>query len=247
LLAGAVIFAATGVHAHEPVFSLGPHTLYEGGTGIVTTYDARKANGKTDQTPSLGLAYGITPHLQLGASVPYRITPNNDGIGDAAVALKWRFWRKYGKGWLNSAAIQGLLKLPSGKQKPGLSTGAAAYDLALTWGYESLRWYAFSTVQYATFDAGLSAKPGDVAMGALVGGSRLWIPEYEEPDLVLLVELLSGWQGAAAAESLPNTASAAGAPGFRPLHSGGIDIPVATPGGMGKRAYVQWAPEALFS
>lgn len=256
LLGTAVLLGgATVGHAHEPVFSLGPHTLYEGGIGLVGTYDARAAGGGIDQTPRLGLTYGITPHLQIGASVPYRITPRDHGVGDAAAALRWRFWRDYGKGWLHSAAVQGLLKLPSGQQKPGISTGDAAYGVALTWGYESLRWYAFGTAQYTTFDAGLVDKPGDLARGALVGGARLWIPEYEDPDLVLLVELLGGWRGATVTEdgheetgTPVGGAALAPAPGrLVPAHSGGVESPVLGAGTGGERAFLRWAPEALLS
>jgi hypothetical protein len=52
-----------------------------------------------------------------------------------------------------------------------------------------LRYYLFGTLRYVTQTAGLNGKPGDVFLYDFATGVRPWIGEYDDPDLVFLVEI----------------------------------------------------------
>ncbi|MEE8423437.1 MAG: hypothetical protein V3S49_02750, partial [Thermodesulfobacteriota bacterium] len=55
-------------------------------------------------------------------------------------------------------------------------------------GYESRRWYAFGDLRYRLNTEANNIRKGNVLNYDLVFGVRPWLTEYEQPDLVLLVE-----------------------------------------------------------
>jgi len=192
LVAVAVVLLPCGpARAHEPIFGLGPHTIYQGGVGITAGYDLTLRHGDDRVHASrLGLTYGVHEDVSLSLALPYVVLEGDadaHGFGDAVGQVKWRFWKDLAPRVIDSAALVLALQAPTGQAET--SAGNTGYLLGLTAAREHLRYYVFGTLRYASFTLGLEGKPGDVFLYDLAVGVRPWIPEYEDPDLVLLVEL----------------------------------------------------------
>jgi len=225
------LFRALPAYAHEPVFGAGPHTIFGDGSAVAIGYEQWQADTPRIRQVSLSFVHGLTPDVQLAAAVPWRKTAQSIGLGDASVGVKWRFWMRPTSGAVDGVSVSAALKLPSGKQEAGLSTGDAGYTIEMSIGHESLRFYTFASARVSMFDAGLESKPATQADGAASIGGRLWVPNYYDPDLVLLAEVLAHWSGRATAypeetgSSNSSTTSLSTtpiqAPSFRPLHTGG--------------------------
>ena len=202
------------VSAHEPLFSLGPHTIYEGGIGIEfeTEFALRstlRQNGDKISDPKdqraaslrfpIEVIYGVTPDLSLTARIPwvYRVFEQTDlgmrtrttahGLGDVSLRAKYRFWRRDRLGVQESAALVFGVKLPTGDDAAGLPLGSGAADLlfGLTAGHEGRRLYLFGDLRYRL----ATAREGDRFFYDAAIGFRPVLTGYDRPDLVLLLEM----------------------------------------------------------
>lgn len=148
--------------AHEPIFGLGPGTIFKGGVGIEAEYEREG----TAEGIATELLYGLTEDvsLTLRAFVGFR------GAKGYAGRIKWRFWKRYAPGTVDAlAVIGGAVRTPDGKTYPLVATAV---------GHESRRWYFFADIRSADkfyFDTAVGIRP--------------WLTEYLKPDLVLLTEL----------------------------------------------------------
>ena len=121
-------FAST--NAHEPVFSLGPETIYSGGVGLETEFEFEE--GEDDQLAALHyeILYGLTKNITVTLSVPQNFNRNvggksSSGLGDITFRGKYNFFRKDSLGAQHK--ITGIfgVKLPTGEDEadPPLGTG----------------------------------------------------------------------------------------------------------------------------
>ena len=177
--------------AHEPIFGVGPHTLFEGGVAAEVEVEF----GEDGLTNAYELAYGITPDLTVTASVPLvfrsEASQGRFGLGDAAVRMKWRFLRLDSLGASDAVAFVAGLKLPTGAATGEVPLGSGSEDLlaALTYGHEGRRWYWWADVRYLLTTPAGSLDRGDVFFYDAAFGVRPWLLEYDEPDLVVLAEV----------------------------------------------------------
>lgn len=184
---------AANASAHEPVFSPGPHTIFEGGfaTSASSTFQIRK-DAPTSIGLNGGVVYGVTADLDLSAGVPVAVARNADhgpstAVGDPVVQAKWRPWKVLTKGQIDSLSLIGGVKLPAGHHD--VSDGNTGYTLGATIAREHQRYYLFGSATYTTQTVGKEGtKPGDVFEYNLVTGLRPVVLEYDQPDPVLLVE-----------------------------------------------------------
>lgn len=200
------VFCTSGPgYAHEPIFGLGPHTIFKDGLGLEMEIEGEKASGKgeveKDFTIHTELIYGLTTDLSATLAVPYIIDRTSEaagvkqsssGPGDVSLRAKYRFWRKDGPGVQDAAAAVVGVKLPTADEgkTPGLGSGSTDFLLGLTAARESLLWYWFGDLRYRINTKGSSGrKAGDRFFADLAAGIRPWPPEYLRPDLVVLVEL----------------------------------------------------------
>lgn len=189
--------------AHDPVFGLGPHTVYEGGVEIIPELDAsQSASTRGQDLGFLNVAYGINANWTAGIELPWTFKENPhgqaNGLGDLGLFTKYRFWRKDGLGVVDSMAAllkvkfdtstRGANPVPSA-MKPALGTGTTDVILGLTYGHESLKWYRWASIRYRRNGHSNGRKVGDKVLVDLVGGIRLTPPEYLKPDMVWLLEL----------------------------------------------------------
>lgn len=191
-----ILLAPALAFAHDPVFGLGPHTLFRGGMEIHAEAHRERAGPEKEDELALELAYGITSDWAAGIELPYaRIEEDGaseSGGGDIGLFTKYRFWRNDMPGAQESAALFGELVLPTGddESQPRLGAGVTDAIVGLAYGYEGLEWYRWAAIRYrfnGDNDAGLDR--GDRVLADLVVGWRPELRGYYEPDTVWMLEL----------------------------------------------------------
>lgn len=183
--------------AHDPVFGLGPHTLYKGGYEIhLGALRGQSGNGEERETEyGLALKYGLTGDWVVGIELPYlsrsELAGRRSGMGDAALSTKYRFWRNDLPGAQESAAVSATAISDTGDEsgEPALGSGTTDYVLGLTYGYEARKWYRWAAVRYRLNDETGGLRRGDKVLFDLVGGLRPYPTGYLEPDTVWMLEL----------------------------------------------------------
>ena len=182
--------------AHDPVFSPGPHVLFKEGVEIHVGADRKKAGQDKFSELGLELTYGLTGDWAAGVGLPYKKAESDmnqsDGVGDALLFTKYRFWREDGLGVQKSAAVLLNVMLNNGDDKtnPPLGSGTTDILLGLTYGYESLKWYRWTSVRYrrnGENNGGL--RRGDKWFVDFALGYRATLPVYLKQDTVWILEL----------------------------------------------------------
>ena len=201
-------------YPHDPVFGIGPHVLFKGGTEAAIETHLEKAGDEKKSEVSLELVYGITGDWAAGVDLPYAYKKNNsdssNGLADIRLFSKYRFWRQDSLGLQKSAAVLLAANLNNGDETANPKLGNGANDIigGLTYGYESIKWYRWASVRYrynSENEAGLQA--GNKILLDFVAGWRPITPEYKKPDTVWLLELNTeiGEKAELDGNSLPNS------------------------------------------
>ncbi len=181
--------------AHEPVFSLGPETIWEGGVGLEMEFEFEDARG--DQLSGLHyeVIYGVTSDLSLTLELPLILELEEDGetehgLGDIELRAKYQFFKKDLPGAQHKVTGIFGVKAPSGDQdaEPALGTGTTDFLFGASYGYESRTWYHFLTGRYRLRTESGARDPGDRLFIDAAIGYRPWQREYTEWDLVVLLE-----------------------------------------------------------
>ncbi len=172
--------------AHEPLFGLGPHTIYKYGYALETEFE-KGAEGWQNQ---LALLYGLTADWAITISFPYLFENPISGIGNIMFRTKYRFYRKDLRDASKQAAIHSGLFLPSQN-----ATNTTDFFMGVSYGYESRRHYFFSGIRYRFNGTVQNIDRGDVFILDVAYGIRPWLLEYLQPDPVFLLELNGQNQG----------------------------------------------------
>jgi len=182
--------------AHDPIFGIGPHVLFKGGTEVALETHLEKAGEEKESEAGLELVYGITGDWAAGLELPYAFkkegSESSNGLADIQLFTKYRFWRKDSFGLQESAAVMFAANLNNGDENtsPKLGNGSNDFIGGLTYGYEGLKWYRWASVRYrynGENDAGFHA--GNKTLVDFVAGWRPTMPEYKKADTVWLLEL----------------------------------------------------------
>lgn len=202
--AATVVAAGPGA-AHGPLFSPGPETIWKGGTELTLGVHAERATApgseETRLEATVEAKYGLTANWEVGIDIPFASAEANrhdaDGLGDIVLRLKYQFWKRDLPGAQYKAAGLIAAKLPTGddSSRPRLGSGSTDVTAAVAVGYESRRWYWFTSAVYrANGEGGGGLEKGDRQMLSAVGGIRPVLTPYDEPDTVLMLEL--NWENA---------------------------------------------------
>ncbi len=191
--------------AHEPIFGIGPHTIYKGGVGIETEIEGGNTSSGSkkvnDYILHSEIIYGFTADLSGTLSIPIVLErreetggagQSSSGLGDASLRIKYRFWRRDRLGMQDSIAFVTGTKLPSGDddKSPRLGSGSTDFLFGLAAARESLLWYYFGDIRYRLNTVGSGGlKKGDTMFADIAIGIRPWPVEYLKPDLVVLAEV----------------------------------------------------------
>jgi len=182
--------------AHEPIFGIGPRTIWKNGFGLETEFEREREEVENVWSLREEILYGITADVALTLEIPYLLEKSDgrsqaSGFGDTMLRGKWRFYRKEVWGGIYHAAILGGVEFPTGKTS-GVALGSGSYDYftGLAGAYEGRRWLNFGAVRYRfnTADKTGFARP-DVFLYDAAVGFRPVLTEYTQPDVVLMFEV----------------------------------------------------------
>lgn len=199
-------FTSSPGYGHEPIFGLGPHTIYKGGIGLEMEFEAEHASSSDEKEKDFVLhneiIYGVTADFAVTLSLPYVLNRESEadgmiersglGLGETSLRMKYRFRRRDRRGVQDSAAFIVGAKFPTGdvNKSPRHGSGSVDFLLGLTAWRESLLWYYFGDIRYRLNRQGSAGiKAGDRLFADAAIGIRPWPADYQKPDLVVLVEL----------------------------------------------------------
>jgi len=192
-LAGLLL--ASVASAHEPVFGVGPETIYQGGVGVEVGTDFESGEGEQTYGLAYELIYGVTSRIALTLDVPQYLRREGEGrseagIGDLVLRGKWRFWTRDRLRSSDKASLILGLKLPTGRHGslPALGSGSTDPLFGLSLSHESRTWYGFGTFRYLLRTRHDGIELGDRILYDLAAGFRPWRRGYLETDVVFLLE-----------------------------------------------------------
>jgi hypothetical protein len=180
-------YFAEDASAHEPIFGLGPHTIYQYGYAFGTEFE----KGELGWANNMELIYGLTPDWAATIVAPYQFGKNGTtaGFGDMTLRTKYRFFRKDMRGASSQAALHAGIKFPTGDAGKRLGSGATDYFVGASLGYESRRHYFFTGARYHRNSTYRGLDRGDAVRFNLAYGVRPWQLEYLQPDPVFILEV----------------------------------------------------------
>ncbi|MCH7471412.1 transporter [bacterium] len=182
--------------AHEPVFSVGPETIYAGGVGIESEFEIERGDDERLLAMHYEIIYGYTKDLSLTLSIPHIIGRKlegntSSGMGDIQFRGKYALFKRDYLGAQDKVTAIFGVKLPTGRDtaEPPLGSGAIDVMLGVSAGHESRTWYRFATLRYLARNSSGGMSPGDRFMYDAAFGLRPKQSEYLEADFVALLEL----------------------------------------------------------
>ncbi len=149
--------------SHEPIFGLGPGTIFKGGIGIEAEYE----RNEKEEGVATEVLYGLTEDISL----TLRAFNGTKGFQSYGGRVKFRLWKRYAPGRIDALAV--IVGVNHSVEK-NISYGIVGTAV----GHESRRWYFFADI-----------RKGDKFYIDGAVGIRPWLTEYLKPDLVLLTEL----------------------------------------------------------
>ena len=133
LLAFALAGAAHGAH---PLNTEDTDTQGKGGWQVELNGERNKDEGVRGYQAAALLSHGLLDTLDLQVGLPWQDNGFEKGVGDAIVALKWRFWTS--EPW--SAGLRAGVTLPTGNEDKGLGNGKTTWAALVMGQYEGERW-----------------------------------------------------------------------------------------------------------
>lgn len=200
IVTGVLVVLSAGASpavAHEPIFSVGPRTIWLDGLGLEVELEREHVGSEEVWALHYEALYGVTENQAFTLEVPQVLekrTPggSNAGFGDVLLRYKWRFFRKDVPGGAYQAAVMGGVELPTGESGAELSTGSGTTDVLVgaSADWEGRRWLLYGTGRYkrnGTDELGVDV--GDTTMLDAAVGLRPIKTGYLEPDTVVMAEL----------------------------------------------------------
>jgi hypothetical protein len=195
------ISAPLAASGHGPVFGAATPTLGKGGWQFDTAWMGRTSADATEQTLGSMISFGITPRVQLSASLPVSLTPGTQppmgrmtatmpDAPNVEVTGGWRFQsRPVGHGARLESTVYVGGSVPTVSERGGIKSSPATTFAAAT-GYASRVHYFWAGGGYEKRFARDEDQWGDVGYYSVVYGYRpppLRL-DYPKPDLRFFVE-----------------------------------------------------------
>ncbi|MFQ5890464.1 MAG: hypothetical protein ACE5JR_10490 [Gemmatimonadota bacterium] len=193
---------------HNPVFGLGPQTIWKGGIGVALEGELTRAASAVEareRALHVELLYGVTQDLTLTLALPLvqrkterglipgvgQVDRDATGIGDGVVRAKWRFFHKFSGPTQYHAAFIGGVKLPLARtgSDPPLGSGSTDFLGGVTISRDGLRYYLWTSALVRANGEAFGRKRGNEYRYDAAVGFRPWVPKYTGVDPLLLVEL----------------------------------------------------------
>ena len=205
LIAAALVVMAMSsrisASGHGPVFAGATPTLGKGGWQFDQAYMGRSTEEAVEQTLRSMISFGVTPRVQLSASVPVplvtgsqppmgRMTATMSDAPNIEGTAAWRFHvRPVGHGARLESTIFVGAAVPTTSRRGGIAS-APAFNVAAASGYASRAHYFWAGAGFEKRTASDGDRWGDVGYYSLVYGYRppaLQL-DYPKPDLRFFVE-----------------------------------------------------------
>jgi hypothetical protein len=187
-----LLLGSASAFAAHPLLTDDTFTQGKGKTQVEASYqyDHDHDAGVKTQTgrPQIQLTYGIIDSLDAIVTVPYLFlrhtqsgsTTNDDGIGDVALALKWRF---FGEKEGLQFAVKSSVSIPTGNEDKSLGHGRASYGINFISTFDREAWCISANAGIQHNEYGLQAdrdsNRSDIWSAGLAGQLRviekLWL------------------------------------------------------------------------
>ena len=177
------------------------------GTQFVEGAQVRSRVTFEDEAPGSPIAvtstfiWGPHPDFTTAFTLPW-INKEPSGLGDVAIAGKYRFFRKDAKHQITQWSLLGALKVPSGRDdakslSPPDQVGSGSWDVSIGTAYNhvenlQLFWNWSASYTFKT-EGAQDYEFGDVISYNLVGAVRPYVPPYPptltRPDVWMVMEM----------------------------------------------------------
>jgi hypothetical protein len=142
--AALALLVSTGAYGAHPLNTEDTGTQGSGGWQLELNGERNRDDGVRGAQAMAVLSYGIAENADLQAGVPWQDLGDERGMGDALVAIKWRFWEQ---GRLSAGMRAGFL-FPTGDEQRGLGNGKTNFAGLLIGSYEGERWLLHAHAGY---------------------------------------------------------------------------------------------------
>lgn len=137
-------FAAPAAWAAHPLITEDTGTQGKGGWQLELSADRVRDGNEQATVSQMTLSYGFAETADLQVGIPYVGGSANNGKGDLAVEVKWRFWEREHL----SLGVKPGVTLPTGDENRGLGQGRATYGALLFASYDPGAWAAHVQAGY---------------------------------------------------------------------------------------------------
>ncbi len=176
---------------HEPIFGIGPRTIWKNGFGMEVGLDRDKSRREESWGFEYEVLYGLTADWAVTAEMRQVLDRSGEGgtgFGDLLLRTKYRFYRNDVPGGVFHAAVLGGVEFPTGAG--GLGSESTDFFAGLSGAFEGRRWLIFATARYRVNTKGANdVRQGNVFLYDVAMGLRPVKTGYYQPDLVLMAEL----------------------------------------------------------
>lgn len=183
-----VSFSTT--HAHEPIFGVGPRTIWQYGFGFEAGLNIQNYTRQALYEMDYHTIYGVTENWAVSLSTHQILNGHGaDGLsfGNLGISSKYRFYRNDIPGGVYHAAVLGGADLPTGNDD--ISPNTTDVFAGLSGAFEGRRWLMFATGRYRLNTNLQNIDRGDAFLYDLAVGIRPIKTGYYDPDVVLMAEL----------------------------------------------------------
>lgn len=184
------LFSAPAAEAHEPIFGIGPRTIWQYGVGIEAGLNIQHYTRQALYEMDYHAIYGLTADWAVSLSTHQPLSGHHSRgltFGNLGITSKYRFYRNDVAGGVYHAAVLGGAELPTGGH--GISTNTTDIMAGLSGAYEGRRWLLFATGRYRLNTNTNGIERGNAFLYDLALGIRPIKTGYYDPDLVLMAEL----------------------------------------------------------
>lgn len=176
--------------AHEPIFGIGPRTIWLHGFGFEAGLNIQSYTRDAHYEMDYHTIYGVTADWAVSLSTHQPL--NGDGangitFGNLGISSKYRFYRNDVSGGVYHAAVLGGVDLPTGNNE--ISPNTTDVFAGLSGAYEGRRWLMFATGRYRLNTNLNNIERGDAFLYDIAVGIRPIKTGYYDPDVVLMAEL----------------------------------------------------------
>jgi hypothetical protein len=190
LLVGLEGEATQQARAHEPIFGIGPRTIWQHGFGLGVGLERDVTSLEGHWGLDYHLAYGITERWGVTAEIHQEELGHQafgSSFGNLRLRSKYRFYLNNIPGGVLHVAALGGLELPTGTTEHSAETTDLFGGLAA--GYEGRRWLAFTSGRYRINRPVENTDRGDIFLYDMALGLRPVKTDYYQPDVVLMAEI----------------------------------------------------------